>query len=195
MALTSTDWAYLAGLIDGEGSIGTTRTGKRGDIVGRLIIANTNHDFLRMLQARFGGGSLNLKKAGQKEGWRPYGNIAWTQLQARKLLEATLPYLFIKRRQAELCLDLMRMRDWPKGKRYFLKYGPSARQISPFLVVRSEVRALEEQIAASIRELNRKGVISSPDSPFVPATDRLPAPEPKISLPDLFSIRNEGSLS
>lgn len=75
-------WQYLAGLIDGEGSIGTTRTGKHRNVIGRVIITNTDTLLLELLRKDFGG-SVSIRKTGSKPGWKPLGHIAWANRGAQ----------------------------------------------------------------------------------------------------------------
>lgn len=153
---------YMAGMIDGEGCIGTTRTGRCRGTVGRLTIANTDHQFLILLKSEFGG-TLRLNDRGTKIGWRAYGSITWSNRQALLILEAVLPFLLIKKRQAELCIELIRMRDAAKNERY--EYRRRAPAGAPptlgshpgGLVLRPEVIEQETRLAAAIRSLNRKG--------------------------------------
>lgn len=151
-------WEYLAGMIDADGSIGTTRTGANRNVVGRVIVTNTNHDFLRILKEQFGG-SLNLRSIGSKENWKPYGSIIWTNRGAEMILEQVLPYLIIKKRQAELCLELIQMRNLPKSERCDYVPTPTATMPNRVLAqLKPDIREREEAIGAMIRELNKKGV-------------------------------------
>lgn len=150
--------AYLAGMIDGEGCIGTTRTGKARSLVARVTIANTNHACLRSLKESFGG-SVTVRAKGAKETWKPFGAICWTNRDAQRVLEATLPYLLIKKPQALLALELIKMRDVPKSER--CDYIPAPVEGAPnrrFARVKPHVRLMEESIAAQLKHHNKKGV-------------------------------------
>ena len=70
----SISWEYLAGMIDADGSIGTTRTGKNRNVIGRVALANTNHEFLKTIQAQFDG-NLYLSKKGSNHTARYIGLI------------------------------------------------------------------------------------------------------------------------
>jgi hypothetical protein len=154
----SISWEYLAGMIDADGSIGTTLTGANKNVVGRVIVANTNHDFLRTLKEEFGG-SLSLRKVGAKEGWKPFGSISWTNRQAEVILVNVLPFLLIKKKQAELCLELIQMRNLPKSDRYIYIPRPVAKMSGRSVTeLKPEIRQREEEIGSLIRELNTRGV-------------------------------------
>jgi hypothetical protein len=106
--LTVTDAAYLAGLIDGEGSIAVnrTRTGaaakgcKRGFAYrSSVTIAMTDLPVLEWVQATTGVGKICTKKvygAHRKPAWTW---AAWS-IEASALLQQVLPYLKIKGPQA-----------------------------------------------------------------------------------------------
>lgn len=145
-------WQYLAGLLDGEGSIGTTRTGKHRNVIGRVMITNTDTVLLELLRAEFGG-SVTIRAIGSKPGWKPCAHISWTNRGAQKVLEGVLPYLLVKRSQAELCLELIRMRDVPKGERYdyFRTQGGHCR-------IKDSVADTQDAIVVQLKQLNRKGV-------------------------------------
>lgn len=145
-------WQYLAGLLDGEGSIGTTKTGRRRNVIGRVQIANTDTVLLELLRAEFGG-SISVRKTGAKPGWKPFASIAWTNRGAQRVLEGTLPYLLVKRSQAELCLRLIKMRDDPKSERYdyFRTQGGHCR-------IKDSVANVQDAIVVQLKQLNRKGV-------------------------------------
>ena len=156
----STIWAYLAGIIDGEGSIGTTRTGKYRNVVGRLIVANTNEALLHTLKQRHGGTITKRKKA-FGEGWKPFCSIAWTNRGALRILETVLPYLIVKRPQAEVCIRLIRMRDRPKNERFIFIHDPCPGMPSRHnMRVRPEVSEQEFSLAVQLKTLNRKGITS-----------------------------------
>ena len=187
---SSTDLAYLAGFIDGEGSIGTTRTGARRQVVGRLTITNTDLAMLKMLQAKYGGSITRQPRSANPE-WKPYCAITWTNRGALRVLEAVLPYLIIKRRQAELCIRLIRMRDAPRSRRYSFIHSPTPRMPSRHvMIIHPQIAAIEHEIAAELKALNRRGVTSS-DLPPEPAIIRSRPPVRATEPWDLFSILSE----
>lgn len=95
---SETDAAYIAGLIDGEGSIiFLKRKGGGGSY--RLVIVNTHKGALSWVQDVTNVGSIHGKtrEAQYKKCW------AWVchAQTARKVLERCLPYLIIKRNKAQ----------------------------------------------------------------------------------------------
>ena len=91
---------YVAGIVDGEGSIGFGKT--RGTIFPRVFVTNTNLDLLNALKDQFGGdiNPLSLRKENWAQGytWR----LSWTK--AVEFIRRIEPYLFIKDKQAHTIL-------------------------------------------------------------------------------------------
>lgn len=104
---------YLAGLIDGEGCIYIGRTYAKA-ITGRkpdsrqylflsVSITSTTLPLMLWLKDNFGG-SFRSKRV-RKQGWKEcYGWRLMSQ-QAAGLLRRVLPYLIIKKEQAEVALE------------------------------------------------------------------------------------------
>ncbi len=107
-----TKFAYLAGIIDGEGclSIGAGRRQKWGVINYNSIVsvANTDIRLIKWLHRNFGGRFFDGKQQ------RPNNkkHYIWRLLKRKDievLLLAVLPYLIVKREQAIVLLDLVRL--------------------------------------------------------------------------------------
>jgi len=99
--MRDTDLAYMAGIVDGEGSINLIKASSRhrhpaGEIYAQLGVTNTNEWVIRWFQYTFGG-SINKDKKGCYR-W----NV--THRKAAKILRVLLPYLRIKKPQAELAI-------------------------------------------------------------------------------------------
>ena len=88
------EWAYLAGLIDGEGCI-TSRRNSKGSYYTRMTISQKRVELLWWVHERFGG-AVSVKGRTWHAGSR---HSAW-------VLEGVLPYLVLKRDQAEVALAL-----------------------------------------------------------------------------------------
>jgi len=110
-----TDLAYVAGIIDGEGAIlinqkgGLDRNGKpRRGVACNLVIGNTNEWLIRWLSFSFGGGVYsshrNHLKWKTQYFWRPNGRLTLD------ILKVVLPYLRIKKPQAELAIQFLERR-------------------------------------------------------------------------------------
>ena len=108
-------WSYLAGMFDGEGTFsiyhhkGQSSTGKPYDSTAiRIEITNTNLGLMEWLVQHFGGQYYHHRRASLKHkiayGWRPKGRT-----NSEQLLLAILPYLVIKKEQANIALQYIRL--------------------------------------------------------------------------------------
>jgi hypothetical protein len=88
---SQTDWAYLAGIIDGEGCI-SLFMGSNGYPHARIQVANNKMVLHNHPSEIFKAHTTH---------WADCPTIAW-------ILENTLPYYIIKRNQAELLLEYAR---------------------------------------------------------------------------------------
>lgn len=108
MNVADTDWAYLAGLIDGEGCIRNHVSG-HGHINGNLRVYQRAPEVLQWIVDTFEVGYL--RKRPNQELWVYH---LQRRFQLKWLLEGVLPYLIVKRKQAELILELIES----KGTKY-----------------------------------------------------------------------------
>jgi hypothetical protein len=100
-------WAYVAGFVDGEGTITFARTKSgAGNIMlkPRLIVGQKTSEVLYGLQEKFRGGHVFQQPGGlfvyQYDGIR---NLP-------PMLEQMLPFLIVKKRQAEILIDYAKCR-------------------------------------------------------------------------------------
>jgi hypothetical protein len=129
-----TKWAYLAAMIDGEGFISLSKSklpAKNGSgyITAapryRLVVSvtGTSEVLMKWLTEHFGGSWSRDKSQNPK--WKP--RCSWRccgDKNKELLLLAVLPYLIIKRKQAALGLELLRMGSEPnpdKRERFYLQ--------------------------------------------------------------------------
>lgn len=107
--------AYIAGIIDGEGSIGIIR--RKSEPSGCIFVAVYNTDpRIPVLMKSYYGGCIHETKP--KNGWRVLFHWRASNLAAEKLLRDVLPFLILKKEQASLCLFVRRY-----SKRYKLMPG------------------------------------------------------------------------
>lgn len=104
MNLTETEKAYIAGLFDGEGSIGFYQ--RRDNIfVPNFRITNSDFRLGKWLHNRFGFGSFKIyERANRKTMWE------WEirgRNQIYELCKSLSPYLIVKKDQVDLLLDLL----------------------------------------------------------------------------------------
>jgi len=115
--------AYFAGLLDGEGCI-YIHSGQKGKHRGdfwqlRVTMVNTNPTPLVRAKALFGGTIVKTHKGGD------YGNIYWRPTftwcvvarVATRFLMQVLPFLIIKKQEAEEALAFKRIQDSSLYKR------------------------------------------------------------------------------
>lgn len=99
--------AYAAGLFDGEGHIGITVTKNgRGEKYHRLQVnvTNTNITVIHWLFERFGG-CIHNPRYFTSENWREAHRWTIADGKASSFLQTVLPYLIIKKSQAELAIE------------------------------------------------------------------------------------------
>ena len=98
------DWAYLAALIDGDGTISFMKNSDRP----RIQVSQKDHGFIEQLQVRYGFGDVTYRDRDDVKG--PDGQVrrsnpaVWSitsKALTRYVLEHILPYLMLKRDLAE----------------------------------------------------------------------------------------------
>ncbi len=103
-----TDLAYTAGIIDGEGWICIKRTPRAYQIT--VGVGNTNEWLINWLQFSFGGGVY--PRTGLADNQKPQWHWNLSTRQAGNFLKLILPYLRIKRPQAELAIQFQSRRRY-----------------------------------------------------------------------------------
>ena len=101
-----TDLAYVAGIVDGEGWIGISadhrkRNPDRPCWRLRVSITNTNEWLMQYLKFAFGG-TISIK-GGRRTG-KPCYDLVLNRGKAAEFLKLILPYLKLKRPQAEIAI-------------------------------------------------------------------------------------------
>lgn len=101
-----TDLAYLAGIVDGEGYIGITadhrtRNPDRPCWRLRVAVTNTNEWLMQHLKFSIGGGTIILRSDKRQ---KPCYQWEIGNRKAAEFLKLILPYLRLKRPQAELAI-------------------------------------------------------------------------------------------
>jgi intein/homing endonuclease len=96
--------AYLAGLFDGEGSVGLTACSQRGRISRAyplaVSISNTHIETIKSLKNLFGGSTWIKKRRNKK--YQPCMQWTLSSQQGLAFLKMIIPYLRIKKEQAEI---------------------------------------------------------------------------------------------
>ena len=103
MVKRAAELGYLAGMIDGEGSISIFISTANNRLRLILTVYNTNLPCLRWIQERFGGRVRLVKRARMK--WK--NNYVWETgwQHAANVLREVLPFMIIKRSHAELFIQ------------------------------------------------------------------------------------------
>ena len=168
------DFAYVAGLFDGEGSI--TINKNRSDC-GRpsytllVYITNTNEAVIDWLLTKFGG-TLYTRSVSKGHrpcwDWKKYGN------NARDFLTLINPYLRIKKHQAELAIKFQGIKN---QKIYHSKV--------------TYVHRTEEEL--DVLERYRQEVSKLSSRNRVETIVTRPHMQPRLSMIDVFKMMEENS--
>jgi len=128
---------YAAGFFDGEGCVNCSSGRKNSPFI-RILVVNTNLEVLKVFQ-NFWGGDIN-KNYKPKEHWKQAYTWRLSHKSALKFLSDILPYLIVKKEQAELAIKFGSIRPG-KGNKW------------------SENSLLEaNDIINAIKEKNKKGI-------------------------------------
>lgn len=144
---TVTDLAWAAGFIDGDGVISVYQRTDRNRGFSVVVRAmNTNRLALEKLHSMFGGTIHVMTKANNTHGWKPSFYWAASDRTAEVAIRGLLPFLLLKRPQAELALEARSFVDpVGRGKRN-----------------ESQLQSLK-LICNQFRELNMKGRVATSD--------------------------------
>ena len=109
--MKKTDLAYMAGIVDGEGYISLARRNSRRNKSGirydiQIGVTNTNKWLLETFRFTFGGSISKKKKGYEKSLPSSQDCFNWqvSNQQALITIKTLLPYLRLKRPQAELAI-------------------------------------------------------------------------------------------
>ena len=96
---------YIAGLFDGEGHVSITVTQRRGQTDPKLCVklTNTHLPVMDMVKDQYGGVYYIPRKI--KNHYLQVYQLSLNVTESKRFLTEMLPYLVIKKRQAELALE------------------------------------------------------------------------------------------
>lgn len=142
--------AYLAGLIDGEGYIGVKKA-RRKDCISplyheRIQVRMVHEDAIKLLTDTLGGSYYREKPRARGRPLYCWQASDWIASYA---LERLLPWLLVKRENAENVLRLRASKDDPRAAR---RGSPARRVMDP------DVLAERESIYLRAKELNHVGL-------------------------------------
>ncbi len=140
MTLHSTDCAYLAGLIDADGSISVQKFGGQRVPTVQVHLTNRARSVLEDLREMWGG---RIYERQRQENWQPCSDLRWLGAKAvGDLLRHVGPYLRIKAPQAEVAMLFV---ETVNGR------ANRTRRLSP------EVLAVREEVGLVMAKLNKRG--------------------------------------
>jgi hypothetical protein len=115
--VTDAEAAYAAGLFDGEGCIHIAPYVKRGRDYHRLyvIITNTYLPVVKWAQSRWGGYLQQVEASPQRN--KAAFHLRFCEGYAEPFLRAILPYLIVKKAQAQIGLAFIAARSAKHGGR------------------------------------------------------------------------------
>lgn len=175
---------YLAGFIDGEGSLALARRRHRGgspEYSLRVCVYNSHRELLSEIQQTWGG---VMSAVGQRRpGWKPAYALIWTNATAARLLQGVAPCLRVKARQAAALLEFQE-RLW--------KYRRFRDSRGRLLSLSKQELEIREAFHDRLRHLNMKGTRRSSRHG---GRERRPEPRMAVSAEYLAGfVDGEGSL-
>lgn len=161
--------AYLAGAMDSDGSIGVRKStyaarhgeGRQATYSERICLKQVTPQIPELLKQTFGG-SLMMQRPSTTNG-RPLYYWEATNVVASDALQAMLPFLRIKRAQAENCLALRASKDLPRSATHVHREARQSKTGTGMHMIRrmevsSATLAEREAIYDRARELNKVGI-------------------------------------
>ena len=106
---TELEWAYLAGIIDGEGTVDLrVRTDRLSPaIIYRLVVSNTDKNLMDWIHERFGGRLSTQHYGGNTTRGICYGMNWYSKSEMLRILGGVMPYLVIKHWVAETVVGIL----------------------------------------------------------------------------------------
>lgn len=152
--------AYLAGVIDSDGTIGIKRNTYSMRVTGdstqpvyseRVHIRQVSMEALSLFAETFGG-NVRPQPASSSKG-KPLFRWGVTDRQAVILLRAILPFLRIKKAQALNCLELRRVKEASRKARVAKGRGHVGASCRP-----KEISEQMESLYLRAKQLNKTGI-------------------------------------
>jgi len=154
-------YAYLAGIIDGEGYIGIKKSTyglrKRPDVKSptyseRVQIKMSNPAVLKIFKKTFGGSLCRDARIYQSKSGYKTNSVMWcyqaTDRIAINIIKAVFPYLIEKKREAEILLKLRESKESQEAKK---RGGPKQKR-----VMNKEILQYREQLYQLIKKIHKK---------------------------------------
>lgn len=152
--MTPTEAAYLAGMIDGEGSIGLfvnyAPSRRGGAVTSRIKIGMCDEPLVRWLHKLTDSGNVTSWRNHHNKIWKRCFVVTWHGYAAAEIIPQVWPYLRLKRPQAKILMQWVRISKSWQGK-----LGGRGRHERKYP---AHVWRKAEQLGAAIRRLNGKGL-------------------------------------
>lgn len=150
--------AYAAGVIDSDGSIGIQREtwpirlgrATQATYSERVTIRQVEPEAVDLIHEAFGGSRHVIPPSAKRKASQPLQCVVLADRKASTLLRALLPYLRIKRGQAELCLQLRELKQASLRARFAFGRGHRGGGRRP-----EALTAAMDEVYLEIRRLNR----------------------------------------
>jgi len=110
---TQTDYAYLAGLVDGEGHVDVRRN--RIGYAAWFWIANTNVDMVLWLDRTFDVSVVGNGEASREKNHRQGYGVHFRHKVLLEICRNILPYVTAKRQQVELMIEFLEVHNANRG--------------------------------------------------------------------------------
>ena len=115
-------WAYIAGIIDGEGTFKISKDARYGREIYyalSLTISNTNDALMEWLSSHLGGSVYtkarkNLSHKPHKEWYAPKGSI-------ETIIRGVYSFLVIKKKHAQVAMTYLSCKDTMGGETFYLQ--------------------------------------------------------------------------
>jgi hypothetical protein len=164
LTLSNVEAAYIAGIIDGEGSLSLLRPKIDGcqHVYPSLQVANTNFELIDWLHKRLPFGVCVRQTLPKTSRERPVKWISWRAYATIAILKRVLRYLVVKRERALLVLEF-----WAMNKKAVKANG--GKQFCYYRPVPDWLAAKRIKYAERLVEMNgkwRKDTIYHPKHPL-----------------------------
>jgi hypothetical protein len=138
--------SYIAGIIDGEGCITiklSRKNSKRAPCyTSDVAVSMSNEEVIKLLHQRYGG--TYWVRTFPNEDWRAMYCWAIGNQGCQRVLEEVLPFLIVKKKQAEFCLKLC-----------------AEKQSGRSVPLTEEEIAYRTSLYLSCKDLNKRGKVRS----------------------------------
>lgn len=113
-SVSDVEWAYFAGILDGEGSIYLVKRVDRPTFALMVSVSNTNFDVIEWIYQKLGGYWRGDDKS--YKGWKKKWIWITAHTHAGEIIRRARPYMIVKAPQADLALEFLKHKTDPLEK-------------------------------------------------------------------------------